>query len=113
MNSLIAETEFLAVDLHVRSRRSLQPLLDAWPSAQTPGREGNAAPRWLVVNWLGPADTPDQFVRELVRAVERLAPAAKLCWTQATSRTFDIGIQGGLEPICFEGVRLNEESLRV
>src|SRR5215203_4872609 len=41
---------YRCVDLDIRSRRSLAPLLAAWPQAQTPGRSsGRQAPRWLLL----------------------------------------------------------------
>lgn len=112
MKQLTPKTEFAAVDLDVRSRRSLAPLLDAWPWAQTPGRAGNAAPRWLLVTPRGSPRTADQFVKEFAQLVDTLPSAAKRCWNQASSRTFDIGIQAGLTPPRFEDVRLSRDSLR-
>jgi hypothetical protein len=115
MSKLTAKTEFRAADLDVRSRRSLAPLLDEWPWAQTPGRVGNAAnaaPRWLLVTPRGLPRTADQFVQEFAQLVDELPLAAKRCWNQASSRTFDIGIQAGLTPGRFEDVRLSPDSLR-
>jgi hypothetical protein len=112
MSKLTAKTEFEAVDLDVRSRRSLAPLLDEWPWAQTPGRVGNAVPRWLLVTPRGVPRTADQFVKEFAQLVDKLPLAAKRCWNQASSRTFDIGIQAGLTPDRFDDVRLSPDSLR-
>jgi hypothetical protein len=112
MSKLTAKTEFQAVDLDVRSRRSLAPLLDAWPWAQTPGRVGKTAPRWLLVTPQGWPQTADQFVQEYARLVDKLRVAARRCWNEASSRTFDIGIQAGLSPDRFEDVRLSADSLR-
>jgi len=109
---LTAKTEFQAADLDVRSRSSLSHLLDAWPWAQTPGRVGNAAPRWLLVRPRGFPRTADGFVKEFAQLVDELPLAARRCWNQASSRTFDIGIQAGLAPKCFEDVRLSPDSLR-
>lgn len=110
--TLTSKTEFLAVDLDIRSRRSLAPLLAAWPWAQAPGREGNAAPRWLLVTPRALPRTADQFVKAFAQLVDELPVAAKRCWNQASSRTFDIGIQAGLSPDRFERVRLSPDSLR-
>jgi len=112
MSKLTAETKFCAVDLDVRSRGSLAPLFDAWPWAQTPGRVGNAAPRWLLVRPRRSPRTADQFVKEFAKLVDKLPVTAKHCWNRASSRTFDIGIQAGLKPDRFEDVRLSSESLR-
>jgi hypothetical protein len=56
--------------------------------------------------------TADQFVQEFAQLVDKLPAAAKRCWNQASSRTFDIGIQAGLSPDRFENVRLSADSLR-
>src|SRR4051794_36540119 len=112
MSKLTAKTEFQAVDLDVRSRRSLAPLLGAWPWAQTPGRVGGAAPRWLLMTPRASPRTADQFVKQFAQLVDKLPLAAKRCWNQASSRTFDIGIQAGLTPDRFEDVRLSPDSLR-
>jgi hypothetical protein len=60
----------------------------------------------------GDPRTPDQFVRDFAQFVDKLPLAAKRCWNQASSRTFDIGIQPGLTPDRFEEVRLSPESVR-
>jgi hypothetical protein len=112
MSKLTATTEFQAADLDIRSRRSLAPLLEAWPWAQTPGHVGKTAPRWLLVTPRGFPRTADQFVQEFAKLVDKLPLAGKRCWNQATSRTFDIGIQAGLTPDRFEDVRLSPDSLR-
>ena len=112
MSKLTAKTEFCAVDLDVRSRRSLAPHLLAGPWAQTASRVGSAAPRWLLVRPRGFPRTADQFIKALARLVDKLPVTAKRSWSQASSRTFDIGIQAGLTPDRFEDVRLSPESLR-
>src|SRR4051794_21609372 len=112
MRELTPKTKFEAVDLDVRSRQSLTPLLDAWPWAQTPGRVGKAGPRWLVVTPRGVPRTADQFVKEFAQLVDNLPATAKRCWNRASSRTFDIGIRAGLTPDRFEDVRLGPDSLR-
>jgi hypothetical protein len=44
--------------------------------------------------------------------VARLPPLAKRCWRSASVRTFDVGIQGGLQPSVFEGVLLRPDSIK-
>ena len=102
--------EFRNVDLHIRSRRSLQPLLEAWPSAHTPTRVGTAAPRWLVLNGPG-GKTANATVQKLLRLVHALPRRARRCWDEATTRTFDIGVQAGLGPHSFEEVQLDRNML--
>src|SRR5512145_1689265 len=100
---LTPQAEFLAVDLDVRSRKSLAALFAAWPDADTPGYQGKA-PRWLHTQSFLVNATADQEIRDLLKRVARLPPAARRCWDEATSRTFDIGIQAGLGPHSFQEV---------
>jgi hypothetical protein len=109
---LTPTTEFLNVDLEIRSRRSLAPLLEAWPSAQTPERRAGHAPRWLLVSGTSYKKSADRVVRELIARVDSLPPRARRCWSEASSRVFDIGIQAGLAPRNFEDVRLGEDVIR-
>jgi hypothetical protein len=102
--------EFRNVDLHIRSRRSLLPLLEAWPSAQAPTRVGTAAPRWLVLNGPG-GKTATETVEKLLRLVHVLPRRARRCWNEAATRTFDIGVQAGLGPQSFEEVQLDRNTL--
>lgn len=104
--------EYLTIDLDVRSRRSLALLHEAWPSAQTPGHTGTAAPRWLLLMAPTGGKNPDDDALEFVRLVERLPKPARRCWDQASRRTWDIGIQAGLAPWSFEEVTLRTETLR-
>jgi hypothetical protein len=51
-------------------------------------------------------------VAHLVSMIDELPRAAKRCWNDASSRTFDIGVQAGLSPSAFNGVQLGEAALR-
>jgi hypothetical protein len=111
---LTANAEFLNVDLDIRSRRSLAPLVDAgqWPWVQTPGLDAGRVPRWVVASpRIVPRNT-DTAIRHLVALVDALPKAARRCWKEASSRTFDIGIQAGLGPRSFEEVTLQERTLK-
>ena len=105
-------TEFVNVDLDIRSRRSLAALLDVWPSAQTPGRTPGHAPRWLHIGGRMCKNSADRVVRQLVARVDALPPRARRCWLTASSRVFDVGIQAGLAPRNFEVVRLGSDVIR-
>ena len=80
---------YLAVDLEVRSRRSLGPLLAEWPQAQTPGRSHGTCPKWLVITGI----------------------AARRCWDEAISRTFDIGIEAPPGPTRGKGIPISQRSV--
>jgi hypothetical protein len=71
-----------------------------------------ADPRWLLVTLPSHPRTADEAIRAFVRMVEALPPFARRCWREASSRTFDIGIQAGLSPSPFEDVRLQPKTLQ-
>ena len=104
--------EYITIDLDVRSRRTLAPLLDAWSSAQTPAHTGKGSPRWLVLMCPTGGKNADDDALEFVRLVDRLPKAARRCWDLASKRTWDIGIQAGLAPQRLEEVTLETETLR-
>jgi hypothetical protein len=84
------------VDLHVESRRSLSALHAALPGAQPRDVEN---PRWVHVAAYTTrrAKTADRKIMELVGLIDRLPRAARRCWNDAVSRTFDVGVQAGPE----------------
>ena len=109
---LTPTSEFLNVDLSIRSRRSLAPLLREWPDAQTPGRKAGRSPLWIHTSGMSFRRTADQVARELIAAVDALPAGARKCWVQASSRVFDVGVQAGMSPHNFEEVRLSEGVIR-
>jgi hypothetical protein len=102
---------YRTIDLDVRSRRSLAPLLEVWPSAQTPGHTGKGSVRWLLLMAPTGGTSADRDALEFVRLVERLPKLARRCWDQASRRTWDVGIDAGLTPQRFEDVTLKTETL--
>jgi hypothetical protein len=110
---LTPKAEFITIDLDVRSRRSLTPLLEAWSDVhvQTPGHSGKGSPRWLLRMSYSSAQSADKIAMEFVELVENLPKSARRCWDEASKRTWDIGIQAGLAPQCFEEVALSTETL--
>jgi hypothetical protein len=107
--------EFLNVDLDVRSRRSLAPLVAAWPWAYQPlAAMGPPSPnpRWLLLNARGAGKTAEGVARRLLQHVESLRGEARQCWKAAHRRVFDIGVQAGGTGRAFEGVRLTVDTLR-
>jgi hypothetical protein len=105
------EAEFLNIDLDVRSRRSLAPLVAAWPGVQQPLRtDGKANPHWLI-HTRRQADTAEATARLLLKDIAALSPAARRCWNQASKRTFDIGVRADMGGRAFEGVQLTPDTL--
>ena len=105
--------KFLTIDLDVRSRRSLAPLVAAWPRAYQPqiGRQGVPDSRWLIMNAIV-ADTAETAAKHLLRHIAKLKGKALVSWKQAYRRVFDIGVQAGGPGRAFEEVRLTADTLR-
>ena len=106
--------EFLNIDLDVRSRRSLAPLVIAWPWAHQPLAAGGPPapnPRWLLLNAKGAGKTAEAIARHLLLHIEQLRGDARRCWKDAHRRVFDIGVQAGGPGRAFEDVRLTAATL--
>jgi hypothetical protein len=112
-SQLDGNSSFLNVDLHVRSRASLEPLLNEWTRlARIPDATPPHKARWVLVNLRGQPKNAEAAIRALVKLVENLSTAGRRAWRNASSRTFDIGIQAGIRPYSFEDVRLADETLQ-
>jgi hypothetical protein len=98
--------QFLAIDLDVRSRRSLAPLLSAWPEAYQPLDDS----RWLIRNaYVG--ENAEKAAKHLLGHIAKLKGKALASWKQAR-RTFDIGVRAGGAGRAFEEVQLSADTLR-
>jgi hypothetical protein len=92
------ETAFLNVDVDVRSRKPLEPLVAAFTdkvSLHYIGRQGRKY--WAHFAPYSPK-SPEAAIRALAAMVGRLPGAARRLWDGADERVFDIGIQAGLRP---------------
>jgi hypothetical protein len=110
-----ADAQFLNIDLDVRSRRSLAPLVRAWPWSYQPLiGEGRPNPRWMILNPPRPVATAEAAAKELLQCINSLGGDARLCWKHAHRRTFDVGIRtgGGAPGRAFEEVQLRVETLK-
>jgi hypothetical protein len=103
------DASFLNIDLDVRSRRSLAPLLAAWPRARDP-LDGLSRSRWLILRPYGTSNA-EAAAKELLRHIERLKGEALACWNRADRKVFDIGVQAGGPGRPFEEVRLTPKTL--
>jgi len=98
----IGVTAFLNVDLDLRSKSDLGPLVAALePKAfdLNPGGDKNFVV--LEVLTLDPK-TIDATIREFFEAFRALPPGARKIWDQCHSRVFNIGIQAGRQPYSSE-----------
>ena len=111
--ALFEEAHFLNIDLDVRSRRSLAPLVAAWPGSYQPlTLKGRPDSHWLIHNAVL-AGTAEVAAKELLKHIRGLRGDARTCWKHAHRRVFDIGVQaGGPGSRAFEQVQLTVETLR-
>jgi hypothetical protein len=93
-------TSVLNVDLDIYSRSSLKSLVEAFGkpvSVLYVGWEGGRHGAHLEM--AGRSDlAADRLIRLFVRLVKRLPRPARKLWDDALSRTFNIGVQGGIRP---------------
>jgi hypothetical protein len=87
---------FMNVDLDVWSSQDLRPLTEAmephvFSFERPPGQAS------FEVNDPAPND-PELVIREFIRIVKSLPPAARAAWDGASKRVFDIGLQSGRQP---------------
>ena len=108
------DARFLNIDLDVRSRQSLAPLVAVWPWCYQPLiRNGRPDSRWLILNPRRVRKlSAEAAAKELLGHIEQLRGAARDCWRQAHRRAFDIGVQAGGPGRAFEEVRLTSDTLR-
>jgi hypothetical protein len=99
--------QFLTIDLDVRSRRSLAPLLSAWPEAYQPSNDS----RWLIRNAFI-ASNAETAAKSLLGNIAKLQGKALGSWKKAHRRVFDIGIRAGGGGRAFEEVKLSAATLR-
>lgn len=107
---LYEDAHFRVIDLDVRSRQSLAPLVAAWPSSYLPMTEVDP-PQWLILN--SGEENAEDAAKELLRRIARLKGDALRCWARAHQKVFDIGVDAP-GPGCraFEEVRLTPKTLR-
>jgi hypothetical protein len=107
--------QFLNIDLDVRSRRSLAPLVTAWPWAYQPMTAGGPPspnPRWILINAPERGKTAEALAKHLLRHIEQLRGEARQSWKSAYRRVFDIGVQAGGPGRAFEDVTLTADTLK-
>lgn len=106
------KTEMLNVDLDLVSASSLQPVLDALGENVLILHVGRRRRRHVAHLELADSHRKDadRIIKELVALVKALPRPARRAWNQATSREFNIGIQGGVKPPAHE-VRISSETV--
>jgi hypothetical protein len=105
-------TQFLNVDVELRSSRSLQPLVDALGKRVIVLRlDREARTHCAHLELSVTSRNPDVLIRRFVRLIERLPRATRAQWDSATAREFNIGIQAGANPHGFP-LQLEADTLR-
>jgi hypothetical protein len=113
-SSRFESARFLTIDLDVRSRRSLAPLIAAWPTSYRPyAANGQLSTQWLIFRPEREVRTAEAAAKELLARIGALRGAARTAWRSAHHRLFDVGVRAGGEPgRPFEELRLSAETLR-
>jgi hypothetical protein len=97
-------TEFMNVDLELRSIGSFASLLEALDSEILVlhiGRSGRYHVAYLELA-LAHDKTADAIITRLADLISAAPPAARRSWDQARSRVFNIGIGAGAGPFAYE-----------
>jgi len=87
---------YLKVDLEIRSRSDLTPLVDALRRRLLVLHAG-CVERTFFASFETPggSDPPDVAIRLLAAALRRLPPSLQKLWREARDRVFDIGVERG------------------
>ena len=97
-------THFLNVDLDVKSRANLAPLVGRMERRavvlHSDRRRGVHSARFELLGTR--QGTPDQCIAGLARLIEDLPAAERGLWDEASARIFDIGIQAGADGQVFK-----------
>lgn len=112
------ETEFLAVDLVIVSRRQIDLLATAFGKHVSVMRNEKIDKKTVLLLSMGEYvphdDNIDKLINKLilsqVKLVQALPKEARQQWDNATTRTFDIGIQAGKSPRVYE-MRLEKRTI--
>ena len=115
---VIEETEFLAIDLEIVSRRRIDLLAPAFGEHVGVNRNEKVGKKTVLLlstgRYVRYDDDIDKMVNALilsqVKLVQALPKEARQQWDNATTRTFDIGIQAGKRPSAFE-IRLASQTM--
>lgn len=93
------KTEYLNVDLEIGSKQRLDALVEELRAKLTeiyrgPLRGLKCAHYELKI----PTESPNHAIRELVKVVKKLGPAARKVWKAAKHRNFNVGVHAGVQP---------------
>jgi len=112
------ETQFLAVDLEIVSRRQIDQLAPAFGTNVGINRNEKVGKDYvLLLSTGGNAPLSEDFNKLInqsilmqVKLVHKLPEVARKQWDDARTKTFDVGIQAGGGPHVFE-IQLTEQTI--
>ncbi|HKY53248.1 MAG TPA: hypothetical protein VJM08_03030 [Anaerolineales bacterium] len=107
---VMEETEFLAIDLEIVSSRRIDLLVPAFGEHVGVNRNEKIGKKTVLLlstgRYVRYDDDIDKMINKLilsqVKLVQTLPKEARQQWDNATTRTFDIGIQAGKRPSAYE-----------
>jgi hypothetical protein len=98
----MSDTCFLNVDLDVLSRRRLEPLASALERrglfVHYVGPEGSRQGAHFSLTSIAGVSSADTLMQKLAGHIAALPPTVRVLWDNAASRTFNVGIQAGVQP---------------
>ena len=106
-------THYMNVDLDIFSRVPLKGLVEAMGEEALVlyvGGQGQKHEAHVELASSHTGMTADRTIVGLTRLVKRLSPRYRRVWDSATSREFNVGIEAGLEPHCYE-LRLDRRTV--
>ena len=114
----IEETEFLAVDLVIVSSRRIDLLIPAFGQHVSVMRNEKIGRKTILLlstgGYVPHDDNIDKRINKLllsqIKLIQALSKEARQQWDNATTRTFDIGIQAGKSPTVYE-MRLTRQAV--
>lgn len=100
--------EFIAVDVDIRSRSDLTPLVSALAPNVLVRSVGKFRGRhWIHLMLHGSPPTPSAAIRRYAKIFDRLPQRAQRLFKSA-AKEFDIGFEGGLDPRPGDSVLVSE-----
>ena len=116
--SVEPETQYLAVDLEIVSRRKIDQLVPAFGANVGINRDVKVGKDHILLLSTGgrTSFSPDfnkminHIILTQIKLVRKLPEVARRQWDNARTKTFDIGIQAGSAPHVFE-VRLTKQTI--
>lgn len=101
---MTTHTNFLNVDLDLRSDKPLDDFIAAWGDSVHIMHHGEAPEGWILTLEVGAQClTIEATLREFLRCIQSLPPELATRFANLKGRTFDIGIQAGEQPTRWHG----------